>query len=233
MEYDKSAAPSGPQAASDSHDTAPASSGRGHKRVECPETDTATLAESITFPFSGRVAKNRFLKAPMTERLCKWNEEGQDIKSRGYPTEEYKLLYQRWGEGGIGIVVSGNTMVQYDALEAFGNPIICDDHDGRIAAYKEIAETTKAHGSLFIAQLSHPGRQGSKHLNAHPVSASDVHLKIAWAGNEFAKPRPMSIPEIKEMVKIWGESAYWCWKAGFDGVQVGPLTSEITYKQRN
>ena len=111
-------------------------------------------------------------------------------------------------------------MVRYDAVEAFGNPIIVDDHDGRIAAYAEVAKVAKAHGSLFIAQLSHPGRQGTKALNPEPVSASDVHLKIAWAGNEFAKPRPMTVPEIGEMVKTWGETAYLCWKAGFDGVQV-------------
>lgn len=145
---------------------------------------------------------------------------------RGYPTPEFTRLYQRWGEGEIGIIVSGNLMVSYDAVEAFGNPIICDDHDGRVAAYAEVAAQAKKHGSLFIAQLSHPGRQGSKALNPSPVSASDVHLAIAWAGNEFAKPRPMSRDEIKEMVKAWGESAYWCHKAGFDGVQVGETWSD-------
>jgi len=136
------------------------------------------------------------------------------------PTPEYTNLYKRWGEGGIGIIVSGNLMVRYDAVEAFGNPIIVDDHDGRIAKYAEVARVTKAHGSLFVAQLSHPGRQGNKVLNPNPVSASDVQLKIHWAGNEFAKPRPMNKEEIREMVKSWGETAYLCHKAGFDGVQV-------------
>ena len=111
-------------------------------------------------------------------------------------------------------------MVRYDAVEAFGNPIIVDDHDGRIAAFAEVAAAAKKHGSLFIAQLSHPGRQGSSALNPNPVSASDVQLKIKWAGNEFGRPRAMTVEEIGKMVKSWGESAYWCWKAGFDGVQV-------------
>ena len=111
-------------------------------------------------------------------------------------------------------------MVRYDAVEAFGNPIIVDDHDGRIEKYREVARVAKAHGSLFIAQMSHPGRQGNKALNPNPVSASDVQLTIAWAGNEFAKPRPLSKEEIREMVKSWGETAYLCYKAGFDGVQV-------------
>lgn len=111
-------------------------------------------------------------------------------------------------------------MVRYDAVEAYGNPIIPDDHDGRVAAFSKVVSAAKAHGSLIVAQLSHPGRQGSKFLNPNPVSASDVHLTIKWAGNEFAKPRAMTVPEIKEMARLWGETAYLCWKAGFDGVQV-------------
>ena len=30
----------------------------------------------------------------------------------------------------------------------------------------------------------------------------------------------MTTEEIAEMVRSWGETAFWCWKAGFDGVQV-------------
>ena len=73
---------------------------------------------------------------------------------------------------------------------------------------------------MLSAQLSHPGRQGSKYLNPDPVSASDVHLAIKWAGNEFAKPRPLSVPEIKEVVGDFANTAYWCHEAGYDGVQV-------------
>ena len=80
-------------------------------------------------------------------------------------------------------------MVQYDAVEALGNPILCDDHDGRVEKYRELMGVAKARGSLFIAQLSHPGRQGGRALNPKPVSASEVQLMKKWAGNEFAKPR--------------------------------------------
>ena len=111
-------------------------------------------------------------------------------------------------------------MVQYDAVEAHGNPILVDDHDGRVAAFAEVVKVSQKHGSLVVAQISHPGRQGSKFLNPNPISASDVHLRLKWAGNEFAKPRAMTVPEIKDMVTQWGETAYLCWKAGFDGVQV-------------
>jgi 2,4-dienoyl-CoA reductase-like NADH-dependent reductase (Old Yellow Enzyme family) len=157
----------------------------------------------------------------MTERLCHWpTTDNPDITLRGFPSDAYTHLYKRWGEGSIGVIVAGNMMIRYDAVEAFGNPILCDDHDNRVAAFRKVSAAAKAQGSLFIAQLSHPGRQGSATLNPNPVSASDVQLEIAWAGNWFAKPRALTIPEIKEMVKWWGETARLCYEAGFDGVQI-------------
>jgi 2,4-dienoyl-CoA reductase-like NADH-dependent reductase (Old Yellow Enzyme family) len=157
----------------------------------------------------------------MTERLCHWpRTDNADITARGFPSEAYTHLYQRWGEGDIGVIVAGNMMVRYDAVEAFGNPILYDNHDNRVDAFRKVSDVAKAYGSLFIAQLSHPGRQGSATLNPNPVSASDVQLEIAWAGNWFAQPRALTVPEIKDMVKWWGETARLCYEAGFDGVQI-------------
>ena len=102
-------------------------------------------------------------------------------------------------------------------MEAFGNPILQDNHDNRVEAFRKVSDVAKAHGSLFIAQLSHPGRQGGAALNPNPVSASDVQLNLAWAGNTFNKPRALTVPEIKALVKVWGETAYLCYQAGFDG----------------
>ncbi|KAF2103929.1 FMN-linked oxidoreductase [Rhizodiscina lignyota] len=192
----------------------------GTARIAGDEVDVSVLAEPLTFEFSGRTAKNRFLKAPMTERLCAWNKDGEDISARGVPTPEYTQLYKAWGEGDIGVIVAGNLMVRYDAVEAFGNPIFCDNHDGRLEKYKEVARLSKAHGSILIAQISHPGRQGGIALNPNPVSASDVQLKIKWAGNEFGKPRALTVPEIKDVVGSFAATSECLYDAGYDGVQV-------------
>ena len=74
------------------HKSIPGSKDEGLLRYGGPGVDVSFLKEPLTFAFSGRTAKNRFLKAPMTERLCKWNKEGEDISARGYPSEEYKRL---------------------------------------------------------------------------------------------------------------------------------------------
>lgn len=98
-------------------------------------------------------------------------------------------LYRRWGEGGIGIIVQGNMMIQYDAVEALGSPIHCDGYNGQVEKYMELGRVAKTRGSWFIAQLSHPGRQGRKALNPNPFRASEVQLMKKWAGLEFAKSR--------------------------------------------
>lgn len=203
MEYDKAVADGTPEAKTYPHESQPSGGKDGALRIKGPKVDVSALQEPITFPFSGRTAKNRFLKAPMTERLCHWNKEDEDISARGFPSEEYTHLYKRWGEGEIGVIVAGNLMLKYDAVEAFGNPILQDDHDNRTDAFRKVSDAAKAHGSLFIAQMSHPGRQGGAALNPNPVSASDVQLKIEWAGNKFNQPRALTIPEIKSMVQDW------------------------------
>src|ERR1700761_4879111 len=122
MEYDTATTKgyAAPEAKHFPHESTEGTKGEGRLRVKGPDVDVSPLKESITFAFSGRTAKNRFLKAPMTERLCHWNKDGEDISARGFPSEEYKLLYKRWGEGEIGVIVAGNMMVKYDAVEAFG-----------------------------------------------------------------------------------------------------------------
>jgi hypothetical protein len=71
MEYDTATTKqyAAPEAENYAHESTTGSEGQGHLRVKGSEVDISPLKESITFPFSGQTAKNRFLKAPMTERL--------------------------------------------------------------------------------------------------------------------------------------------------------------------
>lgn len=83
MEYDKTTTaapmPAVPSAPGAPHSTKDA---RAHLRAESgPDADVSSLAQPLRFEFSGKTAMNRFLKAPMTERLCRWNDEekGEDV----------------------------------------------------------------------------------------------------------------------------------------------------------
>jgi hypothetical protein len=62
MEYDKSTTSGASEAQSFPHKSTPSGGRDGKFRVRGPEIDVSILNEPIIFPFSGRVAKNRFLK---------------------------------------------------------------------------------------------------------------------------------------------------------------------------
>lgn len=190
-------------------------------RFEAEDVDPSPLGQPLKFEFSGLTAKNRFMKAAMTERLSTWDPK--DLKKRGVPTPELINVYRRWGEGGFGVILSGNLMIEYDQLEAPGNLIIPIDEAAegkRFEAYKELAAAAKKEGSLFVAQLSHPGRQVSEDVQKHPISASDVQLEGDVLGMRFAKPRAMEQKDIDRVIEGFAHAAEYSHKAGFDGVQL-------------
>lgn len=191
------------------------------QRFESEAADASRLGEPLHFPFSDRTAPNRFLKAAMTERLSSW--DAKNFEARGIPSSELINVYRRWGEGAYGMILTGNVMIDYDQLEARGNPIIPLDaplSGPRFDAFKEMATVGKAHGCLMVAQVSHPGRQVEQRLNKNPVSASDVQLEGEVMGMRFAKPRAASKDDIKDIINRFTNAAVFLQKAGYDGIEL-------------
>ena len=79
-------------------------------------TPQTVLAQTLTLP-NGVVIKNRLLKSAMSEALG---------SRQGAPTPELAHLYQAWAEGGIGLCVTGNVMIDHGALGEPGNVVIAD-----------------------------------------------------------------------------------------------------------
>ncbi|CDZ96185.1 nadh oxidase [Phaffia rhodozyma] len=176
------------------------------------------LSDSITFKKSGFVAKNRFLKSAMTERLCTFSQE--DHGARGKSTPEYVRLYEEWGKGEIGVIVLGNIPIDRTALEAAGN-IVIDKRSSfdPVENIKPVIEASKAHGSIIIGQLTHGGRQTSENINSQPLSASDIQCP-SFAGMAFAEPKPASLEEIDAIVEGFAYGAEVLYKAGAHGAQL-------------
>ena len=63
---DNSSAYAAPEALNYPHESTQGGANEGRLRVKGENVDISPLKETITFPFSGKTAKNRFLKAPMT-----------------------------------------------------------------------------------------------------------------------------------------------------------------------
>ncbi|QSZ33026.1 hypothetical protein DSL72_002611 [Monilinia vaccinii-corymbosi] len=190
-------------------------------RYESSSSDASPLGKPLTFEFSGRTARNRFLKAAMSERQSSWDPK--DLESRGIPSTNLINVYRRWGEGEYGQILTGNVMIEYDHLEAMGNAIVPLDAptEGlRFERFAEMAKAGKAHGSLMVAQVSHPGRQVENRVQANPISASDVQLKENAMGFSYNKPRPATQEDIDSIIDKFAHAAEYLEKAGFDGVEL-------------
>lgn len=190
-------------------------------RFPARDVDPSPLGQPLDFAFSGLTAKNRFMKAAMTERISTWDPKV--FEKRGIPTPDIINVYRRWGEGGFGVILTGNLMIEYDQLEAAGNLIIPvgEPPEGpRFAAFQALAAAAKKESSLVLAQLSHPGRQVSESIQPNPISPSDVQLEGHVMGMTFAKPRAMEKKDIERVVEGFAHAAEYAQKAGFDGVQL-------------
>ncbi len=65
MEYDKTIAGGEPEAKSYPHESVISCGKDGKLRVKGPKADVSALGEPLKFAFSGRTAKNRFLKVSL------------------------------------------------------------------------------------------------------------------------------------------------------------------------
>lgn len=190
-------------------------------RYPAEAVDPAPLGEALAFPFSKRIAINRFLKSAMSERLATF--DSNDISARGIPLPELITLYRRWGEGGWGQLLTGNVMIDPAHLEAAGNPVIPADapfEGERFEAFKALAASAKAHGSLILAQVSHPGRQTTVDVQPNPISASNVQLVASGVGKSHGLPRPATTQDIAQVIEGFAHAAEYLEKAGFDGIQL-------------
>ncbi len=190
-------------------------------RYESDDVDVSPLGQPLEFPFSGKTAPNRFLKAAMTERMSSWDPN--NFEARGIPSKNLINVYKRWGEGQLGTIMTGNIMMEYDQLEAAGNAIIprtAPFSGERFEAFQELAAASKAHGSIIVGQVSHPGRQSGSRIQPDPVSASDVQLEGKVMGMSFNKPHPASLEEIQRVIEGFVHAAEYLHRAGYDGIEL-------------
>lgn len=170
---------------------------------------TNTINTPLTLP-SGLVIPNRLVKAAMTERLA---------NSRNEATERHLNLYKAWGDGGIGLQITGNVQVDRRNLEAAGNIVIDSPPNNQHAAMlSRWAEISKAGGGKIIMQLSHAGRQTMKAVNEQPDAPSAIAVDLP--GGQFGTPRAMTGDDIKALIERYAIATKAARAAGFDGVQI-------------
>jgi 2,4-dienoyl-CoA reductase-like NADH-dependent reductase (Old Yellow Enzyme family) len=185
-----------------------------------------SLDAPLTLP-CGAVVPNRLAKAAMTEGLA---------TAQGVPSEALCRLYRTWAEGGAGLLLTGNVIVDEDHLERPGNVVIHGRPDAeRRAALARWAEAATSAGNAAWVQLSHAGRQTMKKVNPHPKAPSAV--KLGLPGGQFGEPVALSTEEIEVLPERFAVAAAAVQEAGFGGAQVhaahGYLLSEFLSPRSN
>jgi 2,4-dienoyl-CoA reductase-like NADH-dependent reductase (Old Yellow Enzyme family) len=179
-----------------------------------------TLNQTLTLP-CGTTLPNRLAKAAMTEGLAELG---------GRAGERIIRLYRRWAEGGIGLQITGNIMVDRRYRERPANIVVDGEQSTEaMQGLSEWAEAARSGGGKVIGQISHAGRQSPKSIAPEPVGPSAVAVKLP--GGLFGKPRALSVDEIQDVIQRFAHTASVLCDAGFDGVQVhaahGYLISEF------
>jgi len=184
------------------------------------------FSQSLTLP-CGAVLPNRLSKAAMTEGLA---------TAEGIPTAELARLYGLWSDGGAGMLLSGNIIIDKDHLERPGNVVIDrpPSRQMRDALARWAADATR-NGNQFWAQISHAGRQTQKLVNKNPKAPSAI--KLGLPGGQFGEPVALMIDEIHDIVQRFGVCAAAVKEAGFTGVQIhaahGYLLSQFLSPRSN
>jgi 2,4-dienoyl-CoA reductase-like NADH-dependent reductase (Old Yellow Enzyme family) len=167
---------------------------------------TITLHDKLVLP-CGTSIPNRLGKSAMSEQLSDYYNS---------PTPELIRLYQRWADGGAGLLITGNVMVDRRALGEPCNVVVEDERD--LAKLSEWAKVGKSRGGEIIMQINHPGRQSPTFVSSQPVAPSAVPVKVGVG--MFAMPRALTEKEILEIIERFTKTAQIAVKAGFSGVQI-------------
>lgn len=187
-------------------------------------SEFAVLGQALDLP-CGHQVKNRFFKSAMSEILGTVDHQ----VSNGLVK-----LYQRWADGGCGVLVTGNVMVDRNSLGEPRNVVFDAQTDTSMVAKWAAAAT--ANNTDCWVQLNHPGKQSPKAINPDPVSPSAVPLGKGL-DKFFNPPRELTEAEILAIIGKYAFAAKMAKNAGFSGVQIhgahGYLVSQFLSPHHN
>ncbi|CAD5220951.1 unnamed protein product [Bursaphelenchus okinawaensis] len=190
--------------------------------------DPETLEHPLKFKTALAKARNRLLKAAMSENIA--TVDPHRLQFHGVPTQRLINLYEKFGAGGWGAVITGSISVDHKHYEGPGAMIIsreCES-EARRAQFRRLTEAAKSHKGLILAQLNHNGRQTLATVNPTPYSASDVQLETQMKGSFFGKPLPLTLEQIQtEVVDRFVYAALFAYDTGFNGVQIAAAFGTI------
>ena len=170
--------------------------------------NSSPLFLPLTLP-NGSVLPNRLAKAAMEENMA---DAGQ------LPGAALHDLYRVWAQGGAGLILTGNVMIDGRALTGPGGVVL--EADTPLERFSEWAAAARSGGAQVWMQINHPGRQVQISMGGTAWAPSSVALDLGKHSKLFVQPKAMSEAEIAETVDRFAATAQAAERAGFTGVQV-------------
>ena len=158
---------------------------------------------------NGQRIKNRIVKAAMEENMS--DESLQ-------PGDALVNLYQKWAEGGAGLILTGNVMVDRLAMTGPGGVVL--EKQTELEKFARWSAAAKANDTRVWMQINHPGRQVYKRMGGKVYSPSNVSLDMGKLSDMFGQAQAMTEDQIEELIQRFTDTAVQAEKAGFDGVQI-------------
>lgn len=148
--------------------------------------------------------KNRIFMPPLSTNLA----------NKGYVTDALVEHYSNRAKGGVGLIITEVTTVEPVYTYLPGDMSICDD--SYIPGWKKLVDAVHQYDCKILSQLFHPA------FMAFPIPGTPQLIAPSNVGPYYARtaPRPVTVEELKVIIRQFGEAAKRFQIAGGDGVEI-------------
>jgi len=154
------------------------------------------------YDFCGIELKNRFVRSATMENM---------VTPERLPSERLFNLYEDLASNAVGLILTSSTRPDRNWQWVPTSRNMCIDKDELIPGFSSLADRIHAHGSKVAMQLG-------SFLKYKGDLAAPSSIIYKWAPD--VTPRALTIEEIGEIIKIYGDAGERAHKAGFDAVQL-------------
>jgi 2,4-dienoyl-CoA reductase-like NADH-dependent reductase (Old Yellow Enzyme family) len=156
--------------------------------------------------FRSLTVENRVFRSSIAGRFDGWDGSGQQARIT------WEVQFAR---AGVGAIVSAWCGVDRRGLIVPGYASI--EHDDRIPFWRELGKRVHEHGTKFILQLAHAGRQRDIPGIEFRTGLSSTGKPDPLHGFEAERATPA---ELEEIVRAFAAAAVRAREAGLDGVEI-------------
>ncbi len=151
--------------------------------------------------------ENRTVMAPMT----------RGYSPNGVPGDKVAEYYRKRVVGGTGLIISEGTLINHPAATDNVNyPSFYGE--AALAGWKKVIDTVHKVGGKMMPQIWHVGSTRRPGTGPFPDAPSASPSGLVAPGKKMLEP--LTINEVGDLVKAYGQAAFDAKVLGFDGVEI-------------